>query len=45
MPWLEGCSPPPASPCSTRNAISMLRLVAMPHSAEASVKTAIESRK
>ena len=44
-PWLEGCSPPPASPCSTRAAINTPRLVAIPQSAEASVNTAIDNRK
>ena len=44
-PCVEGCSPPPASPCKTRNRISCSRLVAMPHRPDASVKTAIESRK
>ena len=44
-PWLEGWSPPPARPWITRNRISCSRLVAMPHSPEAMVKTAIDSRK
>ena len=44
-PWLDGCRPPPARPWSTRNRISWPRLVAMPHSPEARVKTAIDSRK
>ena len=43
--WLDGCNPPPARPCSTRAAISISRFVAIPHKAEARVKTAIESRK
>jgi hypothetical protein len=44
-PWLHGWSPPPASPWITRNRIIWPRLVAKPHSAEARVKTAMESRK
>ena len=44
-PWLHGWSPPPASPWITRNRIICPRLVAKPHSAEARVKTAIDSRK
>ena len=43
--WLEGCSPPPARPWMTRNRMICHRLVAMPHSAEAMVKTAIDDRK
>jgi len=31
MAWELGIIPPPPSPCSTRNAISCGRLVAMPH--------------
>ena len=44
-PWLEGCNPPPAKPCNTRDAINISRLLAIPHMAEASVKTVIERRK
>jgi len=44
-PWLEGWSPPPARPWSTRAPISMLRLVAMPHNADAPVNTAMEIKK
>jgi hypothetical protein len=43
--WLEGCKPPPAKPWITRNRMICPRLVAMPHRPEASVKTAIDSRK
>ena len=45
LPWLDGCSPPPASPCSTRQPISIFKLVAIPHNADASVKTAMDNKK
>ena len=35
---------PPPTPCSTRNATSSHRPVACPHSADATVKTAIANR-
>ena len=41
----RGTRPAPAIPCRARNATSSLRLVAAPHSAEASVKPATETRK
>ena len=44
-PWLEGCNPPPASPCSTRAAMSTSKFVAIPQRADAIVNTAIDSRK
>jgi hypothetical protein len=43
--WLDGWNPPAASPWITRNRISCGRLAAMPHSTEATVKTAIDQRK
>ena len=45
IPWLAGWSPPPATPWITRKRISCSRLVARPHSTEATVKTAMERRK
>ena len=44
-PWLEGCRPPPASPCTTRKKISCSRLVAIPHSPDEIVTIAMEIRK
>jgi hypothetical protein len=45
MPWLEGCNPPPAKPCSTRKAINAFKLVAMPQRADAKVNMAMDNRK
>ena len=42
--WL-GCSPPPNSPCSSRNTTSCGRLVAMPHRNEHTVNIAMQIRK
>src|SRR5262249_5204231 len=44
-PWLDRLSPPPAGPWRTQNAISAIRLVAIPHSIDATVKTAMDRRK
>ena len=38
MAWAIGWSAPPPMPCTTRAAISISRLAAAPHAAEASVK-------
>src|SRR6266550_1582252 len=40
-----GCSPPPPSPCSTRNKRRRPRLGAIPHSKELNVKKAIHAMK
>ena len=41
----SGISPAPATPCNARKRTSSARLVAAPHSAEASVKPMTETRK
>ena len=41
----DGCSPPPNSPCSSRNTTSCGRLVAMPHRNEHTVNIAMQIRK
>ena len=45
MAWALASRPPPVSPCSTRAMTSTGKLVAIPHSIDATVKPTSENRK